>query len=181
MGWMVANARPFSRRQRIAITFASVIPDIDGVGIVADLLTKDSSHATDYYAQWHHVAGHNLFFALLVAFVCIVISKEHRAMSGILGFLSFNLHILGDLCGSKGPDGSQWDIVYLWPVSQVLALKVNWQWELNAWPNLLITVILLVATFYLGWKRGFSLVDVFSHRADRAFVDTLRHRFGNPS
>ncbi|MCU1284514.1 MAG: rane-bound metal-dependent hydrolase [Acidobacteriales bacterium] len=48
---------------------------------------------------------------------------------------------------------------------------------LNAWPNFAITFALLITTFYLAWKRGFSPLEIFSTRADAAFVSTLRQRF----
>jgi inner membrane protein len=182
MGWALANVAPLSKGQRAAVTVASVIPDLDGLGLAADFLTRNMERPTNWYAQWHHVAGHNLVFALLTAVLCSLVSpSSFRGRAGMLGFLSFHLHILGDLCGSRGPDGGQWDIVYLWPFSAALSLRVPWQWELNAWPNLLITVLLLAAMFWLAWKRGFSVVELFSSAGDRAFVKTLRHRFGAPA
>jgi hypothetical protein len=48
---------------------------------------------------------------------------------------------------------------------------------LNAWPNFAFTIVLLIATFYLAWKSGFSPMEIFSKKADRAFVNTLRNRF----
>jgi hypothetical protein len=54
------------------------------------------------------------------------------------------------------------------------------QWQLNAWPNFVITGILLIAMFYLAWKRGYSPLEMISRKGDAAFVDTLRHRFGPP-
>jgi hypothetical protein len=38
-GWVIANAGPFNRRERAVITFAAVVPDIDGLGIMPELLT----------------------------------------------------------------------------------------------------------------------------------------------
>jgi hypothetical protein len=34
-----------------------------------------------------------------------------------------------------------------------------------------------VLTFYLAWKRGFPPLEIFSSRANQAFVDALRRRF----
>ena len=53
------------------------------------------------------------------------------------------------------------------------------QWVLNAWPNFLITFVLLLAMFYLAWQRGFSPLEMFSSPADGAFVRALRARFAH--
>jgi hypothetical protein len=51
------------------------------------------------------------------------------------------------------------------------------EWELNAWPNFVITGAALLATLFLAWKRGYSPLEMFSARADKAFVETLWSRF----
>jgi hypothetical protein len=52
---------------------------------------------------------------------------------------------------------------------------------LNAWPNILLTVALLILTVLLAVKHGFSPVEIFSGRADSAVVAALRTRFGIPA
>jgi len=45
MGWAVANSAPsLDKRERALVTWASVVPDVDGLGIVADWVTRNSSH-----------------------------------------------------------------------------------------------------------------------------------------
>ena len=39
-GWLVANGANLERRDRAIVTIASVIPDIDGAGIDADLACR---------------------------------------------------------------------------------------------------------------------------------------------
>jgi len=91
--------------------------------------------------------------------------------------LAFHLHLLGDLVGSRGPDGYQWPIPYLYPFSAQWTLAWPGQWELNAWPNILITALVLGITLYLAWKRGCSPLEMVSLKADAAFVTGLRKRF----
>ena len=43
-----------------------------------------------------------------------------------------------------------------------------------------ITVFTLVLTFYLAWKNGVSPLEIVSFKANGAFVEGLRNRFGNP-
>ncbi len=179
VGWTVANASPLSRRERAVVALAGVVPDVDGLGIVADLVTRNSAAALDWWGRFHHVLAHNLGFGLLVMAAAWAVAAR-RTRVALLAGLSFHLHLLGDLAGSRGPDGDPWPIPYLLPFSDAWQLTWQGQWELNAWPNFAITAVLLGLSFHLAWRRGFSPVELFSRRADRAFVETLRARFGTP-
>jgi hypothetical protein len=57
---------------------------------------------------------------------------------------------------------------------------VPFQWELNAWPNVLIGLLLLGHLFWLAWKRGTSPLEFVSARANAALVQALRARLGEP-
>ncbi len=52
-----------------------------------------------------------------------------------------------------------------------------WQWQLNAWPNVLLSLILLAETFRVAWKRGSSPLELVSTAANDQLVSTLRRRF----
>jgi inner membrane protein len=176
-GWAVANCVPsLDRKERAMITLACVIPDGDGLGAVADLVTRNSAHPTEWFSRYHHQL-HSLAFAMVVATVCFVFPKR-RWMTGALALLSFHLHLLEDVLGSRGPDGYQWPIPYLAPFSTAGQILWSGQWGLNAWPIFLITIGLLGLMFALVWQRGFSPLEMVSRRADRRFVETLRARFG---
>jgi inner membrane protein len=174
-GWMLANFAD-RRRDRILIALAGVAPDLDGVGILPELLTAKSSHPLTWFSDYHHVLGHNIGFALSITLAAFMVSGR-RWKTAALVFASFHLHLLCDLAGARGPDGYQWPIPYLLPFSKRMDLGWSGQWALNAWPNFAFTFALLISTFYLAWRRGFSPVEVFSRKADQAFVSTLRQRF----
>ncbi len=179
-GWFVANTARLGRRDRALVTFSGVIPDIDGLGIIADLATRGSPAPLDWYFRFHHTLGHNLAFGLVVTTAAFCLAARRRVVAA-LALLSFHLHLLGDVLGSGGGPGSyQWSIPYLAPFSDALQIVWEGQWALNAWPNIVITVVLLTTTFYLAWRRGFSPAELVSRRADTAFIDTLRARFGAP-
>ena len=97
--------------------------------------------------------------------------------TGLLALLSFHLHLFEDVLGSRGPDGYQWPIPYLSPFSSALQLVWRGQWGLNAWPNVLITAVLLLITLWLAWWKGFSPLEMVSARADIGLVDALRRRY----
>ena len=105
----------------------------------------------------------------------------HAALSAVLAFVVFHLHLLADFVGSKGPDGYEWPIPYFYPFSREIELTWSGQWALNAWPNIVFTIALLAVTIYLAWRRGFSVLEVASSRADVGFVAALRRRFGEPA
>jgi inner membrane protein len=178
LGWLVANVATLPRRDRALVTAASVVPDLDGLGLVADLVSGDTAHGYYWFTRFHHVLFHNLAFGLLITLAAFAAAKR-RWMTALLCLIGFHVHLLCDLVGSKGPEDSFWGIPYFWPLSTHEWIWEG-QWMLNAWPNVLITVAALALTGYLAWRRGFSPVGLFSERADRAVVGTLRRRFGKP-
>jgi membrane-bound metal-dependent hydrolase YbcI (DUF457 family) len=178
-GWLVANgSRRLNRRDRAVIALAGISPDIDGFGVVAEALTRNSGNPLLWWSDYHHVLGHNLLFGLFVALLAFLITARNK-LAAALVFVSFHLHLLGDLVGARGPGDDRWVVPYFLPFSP---REFSWsgQWELSAWPNFVITGILIIATFYLAWKRGYSPLEIVSPRADAAFVQTLRQRFGEP-
>lgn len=177
MGWAVANTVPsLTKRDRAFVTWASVVPDIDGLGIIAEQLTQHSSHPLTWWSDYHHVLGHNLGFALVVPVVAAVFARQ-KIWTTLLVVFSFHLHLLADLVGARGPDGDQWPIPYLLPFAKHVQLTWSGQWALNAWPNVVITAVLIGLAVMLARQRGFSPVEMFSVKGDAACVRALRNRF----
>jgi hypothetical protein len=181
IGWTVANSVPsLTKRERAFVTWASVVPDVDGFGIVADFATRNSATPTNWWGEYHHVLAHNIGFALLVTVPAAIFARQ-RLLTAVLVFISFHLHLVGDLIGARGPDGHQWPIPYLSPFADSLRLTWSGQWALNAWPNMVITAALLLHALVLARKRGFSLVELFSAKIDAVVVTALRNRFPLPT
>ena len=176
LGWVTANAAQLNRRERAVVTIAGIIPDADGFGIAAEIATRDSAHPLMWWSEYHHVLGHNIGFCLLVTAAGYALATR-RGLTALLVFLSFHLHLLGDLVGARGPDGEQWPIPYLSPFSAAWQWTWSGQWALNAWPNLVITAAMLATTLWLAWQRGYSPLEMLSSRADKALVAALRQRF----
>ena len=170
--WTVASIPRVETRDRAIITLAGVAPDIDGVGIVAD-------QPLLWWTNYHHVIGHNLSFGIVIFLMAATFAKR-RLITASLALFAFHLHLFCDLIGSRGPEGYQWPIPYLYPYLKNLELAWSGQWALNAWPNIMLTIILLTITGYLAWKRGFSPLEIISRRVDGAVVQTFRKRFGTP-
>jgi inner membrane protein len=177
MGWAAANAAPtLGKRDRAFVTWSGVVPDLDGLGIMTDWLTRSSSHPLNWWGQYHHTLCHNLGFALVLAAI-VAICSHQKTKTTLLVLLSFHLHLLADVAGARGPDGDHWPIPYLLPFSNRAALTWSGQWALNAWPNQLITIALIGTALALARRRGFSPLEMFSSNADAALVHALQNRF----
>lgn len=178
VGWTVAETTPgLDRRSRALVAWASVIPDLDGLGMPVEILTRDSRTPLLWFTEYHHILCHNIGFALLVTGAAAFFAKSRRVLTAALVALSFHLHLLGDLVGARGPDGEQWPIPYLRPFSAAWELTWAHQWPLNGWQNISFTILLLALAFRLAWRRGYSPVELFSPPAERGFMAALHRRF----
>ena len=175
-GWVLANAGPFERRERTIVTLAAVIPDVDGLGIIPELITRRTGHPLLWFSQYHH-SLHTLLFAVVILVLAFFLSGR-RWIPAVFAFIAFHAHLVEDLVGARGPDGYMWPIPYLFPFSSRWTWVWEGQWKLNAWPNVALTVALLIVTIAMAVRRGFSPVDIFSPGADKSVVAALRNRFG---
>jgi len=179
IGWSVGCLAPLNNRERAVVAIAGVAPDLDGLGAVAEVGTRNTDKPLLWFSEYHHLLGHNLGAALVVILIAFLIA-EHRMVTAALAGVSFHLHLLGDLIGGRGPDGYEWPIPYLFPFSDSWQLIWSGQWALNAWPNFLITGVVLWFTLYFAWNMGHSPIEMLSQKANATFVQTLRNRFGDP-
>jgi inner membrane protein len=171
-GWVFANCFDLDRRDRTLITWAAVVPDLDGLGAVPEILTRNSDHPWTWFSQYHH-SLHTLWFALFCAILAMIIARR-RWITGVTVFAAFHIHLLGDLLGARGPDGYVWPITYLWPIRSV-SLSWSGEWPLNSWQNLVITLALLVISVWIIRVKGRSPVEPFSLSADRAVVTAFQN------
>ncbi|MCP4707405.1 MAG: metal-dependent hydrolase [Planctomycetes bacterium] len=179
-GWAIGCPAPINRRERLLVAIAGIIPDFDGLGVVADLITKHSAKPTHFWGEYHHILGHNIGFAIVTAIIAFLLATR-RWLTSFLVLLSFHMHLIGDVIGAKGPDGDQWPIPYLLPFTESVQWVWSGQWALNAWPNILITVLLLAFMFFIAWRDGISPLEFVSEKANSGFVRVLRDRFGEPA
>jgi len=142
-GWLIANVDHLERRDRALVTLAGVVPDADGLGLLAGAASRDPGAGLALYGQYHHVLAHNIFFGVLIAVAVYAFSKK-RALAAFLAFLGFHLHLLGDILSGRGPDGTLWTISYFFPLWPDIQFSWSGQWELNAWPNVVITAAALL-------------------------------------
>jgi LexA-binding, inner membrane-associated putative hydrolase len=186
VSWLLGNSagQRTTRRERVLITIGGLVPDVDGLGAVPDVVTRTfTDQPTSYFHQFHH-GLHCLGFALLATALCAAVAdKASRVRTALLFFVAFHVHLLCDVLGARGPAtvehplGDQWPIPYLRPFSESVTLVWEHQWALNAWPNFVITGGCLLAVGVIAVRSGRSILEVVSTRADAAVVRTLRSRF----
>lgn len=161
IGWLASQPLK-SRRDRILVTCAGVVPDIDGLSILGGV---------EAYGEYHHVLFHGYVGALITGAVCAAVARQ-RVATALLAVVAFHLHLVCDLAGS----GPGWPLFYFWPTS-----KTEWfwdgQWDLSSWQNGVIGAFVIAACLAMALVRRRTFVEVFSLRADAAVVATLRQRF----
>lgn len=81
-----------------------MIPDLDGLRMVPELLTRHSSHPVLWFSQYHH-ALHNLLFGLVVALLAFALSSR-KWLRAAFALGAFHLHLLEDL-GRSAAEVSQ--------------------------------------------------------------------------
>ncbi|ESP92450.1 metal-dependent hydrolase [Pseudoalteromonas luteoviolacea] len=160
LSWTISTTLLKHRRERSLVTVSGVAADLDGLGLVIDLLIG----TTNWYGQLHHVLTHNLVTGVIFASICAWLASAQKHVVWALSFTCFHLHILCDVLGSKGPDGFQWPIYYLYPLSSDFTLVWAQQWLLNGWQNQLFTAILLLASLYIAAAKKITCLEVFSVR-----------------
>jgi len=183
LGWLVAESAELERRDRILVFAAGVVADFDALVVVPGFLAGGFSvdAAKAAFQAWHHIISHNILTACVYAALVALLARR-RAVAAGLALLGFHLHLLCDLVGSAGPDGSYWSLPYLVPFDQLLWGSTwrplpPYQWGLASWQNVTITILALGASAHLGARRGRTIVEVFSRRADAAVVEVLRRRW----
>ena len=166
--WLLAEAGPASmtRRDRTLVLAAGLAPDLDALSLLGGIAA---------YQKWHHLLLHNVVGAALTTIVCAVSARSRLAV-GVLALLSFHLHLLFDLLGSGGPDGSVWSIPYLVPFS---SHEFSWrgQWPLGSWQNVTFTAFLVLASWSVAVRRGRTIVQTISPGADAKVVEVLKRRW----
>jgi len=174
--WIIAAKTTNNPRDCRLVTLAGILPDADGLGMIADI-TNNALHHTEtffYYAKYHHWYMHGVFGAILTAGMLTCFARQHLRVA-LLCLLVFHLHLLCDLAGSRGPSPADlWPIYYLGPFSRHWMWLWEGQWRLDGWQNRAITLVLFFWALWLSSGRNDSVVGVFNRRADRVFTGVLR-------
>ncbi|MGR6873655.1 hypothetical protein ACU6U9_15395 [Pseudomonas sp. HK3] len=172
MSWLSSNLINGGVRERRIMTVSGIAPDIDGFGLLIDPVLKVFGYSSNLWGEFHH-ALHNLGFCLLVTIAAYLSASVNKLKVAYMVFIIFNLHIFCDLIGSRGPDGYQSPIAYFEPFSGAVELGWQYQWELNAWPNITVGLTLYLIVFLYAKRSRKSPFELVSKKANRAFFRVL--------
>lgn len=179
VSWTLADGVKLEGRDRSLVTWCGVLPDLDGLGAAADMANRLLGNAASaFYGTYHHSLLHGLVAALIMpGALSMAGGRRWRVFSW--GVIASHLHLACDFVGSRGMEpGDIWPVSYLAPISDRLTFTWPGQWPVNGWPNIALTVFLILVTCIMAVRRGYSPVGLFNARADKAFVETLRRRCG---
>ncbi len=175
LSWIIAAKTTNNPRDCRLVTFAGVLPDADGLGIVVDMFNNAIHHTQDYpyYHEFHHWYMHGIFGAILTSCALAAFARQRWRVL-FLCLLVYHLHLLCDILGSRGQSpGDLWPIFYLGPFSYRGMVVWRGQWWLDGWQNRTITVVLFFWALWMASGREDSVVGVFNRRVDRVFVGVL--------
>lgn len=175
--WIVAAKTTNNLRDRRLVSLAGVLPDADGLPIIVDWIKPvmvKGQNSYHYFQTYHHYWTHGLPAAVVCAAIMAAIGIQRLRVFG-LALLTFHLHLLCDLLGSRGPDpGDLWPIMYFSPIRQNPIWFWHHQWPLDGWQNFVITMVLFLWSLKIALKLGDSFLGVISHKFDGYFVSTLQ-------
>lgn len=145
---------------------AASLPDLDGLGIV---------FGEEAYWRFHHVAGHNLVFGIVLSALFAGFATR-RLLTAIACLVCFHLHLLMDYVGS----GPGWTIHYLWPFD-AHGYKTDRAWELSSWQNRVAFAGLLMMTIAIGALRRITPLECLAPRLDRTLTGRVALESTSPS
>lgn len=173
--WIIGAKTTNNERDCRLVALAGILPDADGLGLLADGLARAfGSNKTFFYLDYHHYLLHGALGAILITGFLLLFARQKWRVA-FLCLAVFHLHLLCDFVGSRGPSAADlWPIFYLGPFTKDPMWIWKSQWPLDHWLNRYLSVALLAYAFWLAVKLGHSFVGVFSPRLDRVFVRVLR-------
>lgn len=107
--WLVADAVSKNNRERLSLTVSGLIPDMDVLPAAVAAITGGTQKIAETYQQYHHVLAHNVTAALILVCAILMINKG-KGRVAFWAFIIFHIHLLADILGSAGPNGSIWSI-----------------------------------------------------------------------
>jgi hypothetical protein len=178
ISWWTANVVSLSRRDRLLVLLGGILPDVDGLSVL---------FGWEAFLNYHHLVAHNLAVGLLWLAVA-AITADQRGRCLVLVLCNWHLHLACDYFGSGGYDGSVWVLPYFYPLlgshgTDGIFVGPDWywnpwQWQLRAWPNLLIVVIAGLGWLYIAVRLDRTWFEFIWPAMDRELCRTLRRWFG---
>jgi inner membrane protein len=175
VSWVGCERFHATPRDKALVVLSGLIPDLDGLGIIFDFITRVLGlPETDLYQTYHRTVTHNLLAVIIFSVLAATLAHQ-RIWVGAWIFLCMHLHLLCDIIGARGSDPEDiWGIYYLVPFDSAWELRWSGQWPLIGWQNMLISASLLAILLWQTAQRGYSPLMWAGTQIDAVFVATLR-------
>src|ERR1700755_1925098 len=109
--WIVATKTTNNPRDCRLVTLAGILPDVDGLGLIPDVINRVlGRRETFYYQHFHHYILHGIFGAILIAAVLAAFGRQ-KGRVALWAFLLVHLHLFCDWIGARGPTPDD-----IWPI-----------------------------------------------------------------
>ncbi|UYZ84245.1 metal-dependent hydrolase [Entomomonas sp. E2T0] len=175
VGWACFEPSLKNNRDKAIVCLAGLVPDLDGIGIVIDFITRLTGlPETNFYQSWHRLYGHGIAAAIFFTLLASAIGID-KIRVAIFTFLNVHLHFLCDLVGSRGSTVDDlWGLYYLGPFDTNYQIIWQNQWQLVSWQNTTITIIAMLITLERASRKGYSLISLISKGTDKIVIEVLR-------
>jgi membrane-bound metal-dependent hydrolase YbcI (DUF457 family) len=164
LGWVLAHAGGAreGRGFRAAITIAALAPDLDALSY---------AFGPRAYSNWHHAAGHNIFFSFASSAACVWFCRRSSAWWKVLAFsqLAFYSHFFGDYFFTRFP------LEFFWPVSHrgyIYSYRIGLDHPINLVFG--YASFLLFVAYGMIYQR--TPIEIISVELDRRIVNLFRRR-----
>ena len=149
--WLIAAATTNNSRDRKLVTWAGVLPDADGFGVIPDLVQSwiSGKECTfHYYQTYHHLLSHGWPGAISISLLLTLLARRKWRVL-FLCLITFHLHLICDLIGSRGPTiGDLLPIFYSEPLFRHPIWFFKNQWKLDGWQNRTLNANALALRFF---------------------------------
>ncbi len=157
-GWCVGNCGAGSPRERALCIAVSLLPDLDGVTVLAGVQA---------FYDYHHVVAHNALVGVVAAGMMALASPE-RLRAFLVFVAVFHLHLLMDLLGS----GEGWGIAYFWPFTR-REFAASFGWAIDAWQNYAALALVVAWTGAIAYRWRRTPLEYVAQRFDAAALRLL--------
>lgn len=175
VGWACFEPSLKNPRDKALVCLAGIAPDLDGLGIIIDFITRLMGlPETNFYQSWHRLYGHGIAAAIFLTLLASAIGIN-KIRVAITTFLNVHLHFLCDLIGSRGSTTEDLrGLYYLGPFNTNYEIIWQQQWQLVSWQNTTITAIAMLITLERATRTNLSPIGLISPKADKVFIEVLR-------
>ena len=163
--WVIGAKTTDNARDCRLIALAGILPDVDGLGLIADMATQAlGMKKTLFYEHYHHYLLHGAFGAFCHSAHVFCLTDKWRV--ALLALIVVHRHLLCDFVGSRDLNPKTFGRSSLGPFTKIRCGFGRDSYAWTAGPIGCCPPGLFLWALWLAVPRGYSFVGVFSKRLD---------------